>query len=79
MTDGPINLNRARKTRARRAAKAQADANAVAFGRTKFERAADALRESVATKRLDAHKRTSDADAVTPGADDTGAKDPKPS
>lgn len=79
MTDGPINLNRARKTRARRAVKAQADANAVAFGRTKSERAADTLRESAATKRLDANKRASDADAATPGADDTGAKDAKPS
>ena len=41
MAGKPINLNKARKARARAAAKARADENAVKFGRTKAERAAE--------------------------------------
>ena len=48
-----VNLNRARKTRDRAAEKAQADANAVRFGRTKAERLLDAARNDLAQKRLD--------------------------
>ena len=37
----PINLNKARKAKARTEKRAKADANAVAFGRSKAEKAAD--------------------------------------
>lgn len=57
MADAPINLNRARKLRARVKKARQADENAIKFGRTKAERArADAQRE-VQRNRLDAHRR----------------------
>ncbi|REC58516.1 DUF4169 family protein [Rhodosalinus sediminis] len=39
MADQPVNLNRARKARARIQAKRAADANAVRFGRSKAETA----------------------------------------
>ncbi|WP_372894065.1 DUF4169 family protein [Rhodosalinus sp.] len=39
MADQPINLNRYRKAKARTEAKRQADENAVAFGRTRAEKA----------------------------------------
>ena len=38
MTDAPINLNKARKTRARAARKAEADRNAVIHGMPKADR-----------------------------------------
>lgn len=53
MSDGPINLNKARKARARVAKRAQADANAVAFGRTKAEKAADRGEASRMARDLD--------------------------
>ena len=53
----PVNLNKARKARARDAAKKRADQNAVAFGRTKAEKdAGKALADQAAT-RLDQHRR----------------------
>lgn len=55
MSDTPINLNRARKTRARDAAKRQADENAIKHGRTKAARELDAARQALAEKRLDGH------------------------
>ncbi len=45
MSGTPINLNRARKDRARKAARKTADENAVRFGRTKEERAAEKTRQ----------------------------------
>lgn len=51
----PINLNRARKTRARDEALRQADANAAKHGRTKAERDLEAARKAKADKRLDDH------------------------
>lgn len=48
----PINLNQARKTRARADAKAKADQNAVRFGRTKAERLLDAAKVQQANDRL---------------------------
>ncbi len=39
-----VSLNKARKANARAGAKAQADANAVKFGRTKGEKMGDAMR-----------------------------------
>ena len=60
MADKPINLNKARKARARADAKARADENAVKFGRTKGERQADALRAAKAAARHDGNKRGDD-------------------
>ena len=56
MTDGPVNLNRYRKEKAKADAKSRADANAVKFGRTKAERLLDAAREEKARAMLDRHK-----------------------
>ena len=57
MTDNaPINLNKARKARDRAADKAQADANAVKFGRSKAERLLDAARADKAKTALDQAK-----------------------
>lgn len=53
MAQGPINLNKARKARARAAKKAQADANAAAFGRTKSEKKANQAEASRMTRDLD--------------------------
>ncbi|WP_448662567.1 DUF4169 family protein [Sphingomonas sp. CJ20] len=52
-----INLNKARKARAKAAAGATADANRIAFGRTKAERAADDAARARAEKLLDDSKR----------------------
>lgn len=57
MADAPINLNRARKARARLKKARQADENAVKFGRTKAERAQDDAQRSLLRNRLDAHRR----------------------
>ncbi|QUJ77709.1 DUF4169 family protein [Sulfitobacter albidus] len=54
---GPINLNKVRKDRARRDRRAQADENAVKFGRTKAERTRDAAEQTRKTTQLDQHKR----------------------
>ena len=48
----PINLNQVRKAKAREDRKAQADANALKFGRTKAQRLLDAAREEQASQRL---------------------------
>ena len=53
----PINLNQARKARARADAKAKADENAIRFGRTKAEKAQDAANTKRDVTRLDQHKR----------------------
>lgn len=53
----PINLNKARKARAKADAKAQAATNRVAFGRTKAEKALEAARKDKAAKTLDAARR----------------------
>lgn len=52
-----INLNKARKARAKAAASAQADANRARFGRTRAERAAEDAERARAEKQLDATKR----------------------
>ncbi len=52
-----INLNRARKARARDAARAEADANRAKFGRTKAEKAAEAHARDRARALLDGAKR----------------------
>lgn len=52
-----VNLNKARKARARDAARKHADANAVKFGRTKAEKAQDRADADKASRDLDGHKR----------------------
>ncbi|GAB5445946.1 DUF4169 family protein [Gymnodinialimonas sp.] len=57
MSEKPINLNRARKERARKDARRQADENAAKHGRTKADRLSEAARQALADKRLDGHQR----------------------
>jgi hypothetical protein len=52
-----INLNQARKQRARIEKGARADANRVRFGRTKAEKAADGAERSKTDRLLDDSKR----------------------
>lgn len=51
-----VNLNKARKAKTKSAEKAQADENAVRFGRTKAERVLDAANIALSRNRLDQHK-----------------------
>lgn len=51
-----VNLRQAKKSRARAKARAEGDANAAKFGRTKGERDLDAARAEKARAHLDAHK-----------------------
>jgi hypothetical protein len=53
----PINLNKARKARARAADKAEAAENRVRFGRTKPEKAVSKLEAERATRAHEAKKR----------------------
>ena len=53
----PINLNKARKARARAADKAQATENRVRFGRTKAETAVSKLEAERARRAHDGGKR----------------------
>ena len=55
--NGIVNLNRARKEKARAERKARADANAAKFGRTKTEKALDRAKTEKARADLDAHRR----------------------
>jgi len=52
-----INLNRARKAKARVDKSAQADANRARFGRTKAQKQADAAETAKVTRLLDESKR----------------------
>ena len=52
-----INLNKARKVKARAEKRARAAENVAKHGRTKAERQAEAAREDQRVKRIDAHKR----------------------
>jgi hypothetical protein len=52
-----LSLSKARKARAKAAKEASAAENRVKFGRTKGEKAKDALDSSIARKLVDAHKR----------------------
>jgi hypothetical protein len=58
-----INLNRVRKDRERRNARARADANAASFGLSKAERALAAACREDADSKLDAHRRDRPEDA----------------
>ena len=53
----PINLNKARKARARSEAAAQAARNRVTHGLTKAQKAAAEAERRKAAERLEAHKR----------------------
>ncbi|MDQ2089007.1 DUF4169 family protein [Marimonas arenosa] len=52
-----VNLNRARKQKARLQKKAQADENAVKFGRNKAQKSLDKARAEKASRDLDGKKR----------------------
>jgi hypothetical protein len=52
-----VNLRTKRKEAARKAARAQADANAAKFGQTRAERDLAQSRAEKAARDLDAHKR----------------------
>ncbi len=53
----PINLNKARKARARADRKLNADRNAVSFGRSKSEKALDKAKKDKMDSNLDGHRR----------------------
>lgn len=57
MADRPINLNKARKARARAAAKQTASENRASHGRTKSQKRADKLTAERDVGRLDGVKR----------------------
>ncbi|WP_147124692.1 DUF4169 family protein [Shimia ponticola] len=56
MSGTPINLNKARKAKARAAKSARASENAVKFGRTKAEKAADKASVTRLKAHVDQHK-----------------------
>ena len=56
----PINLNKARKARAKAADKAAAAQNRVAFGRTKTQKTAEKAETDKARRELDAKRRLHD-------------------
>lgn len=64
-----LNLNRARKRKAREAARAKADANAVKFGRSKAEREAQKAQDALDQAKLDGALRVDETteDDVDPG------------
>ena len=53
----PVNLNHARKARAKAEREAAAKQNRVAFGRTKAEKSAAKAKAALSAKSLDGHKR----------------------
>lgn len=57
MSDQPINLNKARKAKAKARKEQQAVENRAKFGRTKAERQAEAARLEKLRKEIDAAKR----------------------
>lgn len=58
----PVSLNQFRKAKARVEGKARADANAVRFGRSKAQKAADKAAQDKARRQIDRHKRDGQAD-----------------
>lgn len=64
-----INLNKARKARARADAERQAAENRVKFGRTKAQRQLDAAAAADATAKLDALRREPNPSASPPSGD----------
>ena len=57
-----VNLKGVRKSKARAAAEAKAQANRVAFGRTKAEKKTTQAEREAADRKLDGHKRDDDDD-----------------
>lgn len=57
MSDTPIILNKARKTKTKADARRQADENAVKFGRSKAAKAKDAAVTVLSDRQLDGAKR----------------------
>jgi hypothetical protein len=55
-----VNLNKARKAKAKLQAREQAAANRVQFGRTKSEKSLTEAEKRLADRRLDDHRRDSD-------------------
>jgi len=55
-----INLRQARKNKARAEKEARADANRIAFGRTKAEKKLTKAERDLEESRLDAHRRDND-------------------
>ncbi|WP_333816027.1 DUF4169 family protein [Tabrizicola sp.] len=55
-----VNLRQAKKQAARKAARAEADANAAKHGRTKAERDLEKARVEKAIRQLDGHLRDTD-------------------
>jgi hypothetical protein len=55
-----INLRQARKQKARAEKEARADANRIAFGRTRAEKNLTKAEQDLAKSRLDSHKRDHD-------------------
>lgn len=51
-----VNLRRARKDRARADADRKADANRIAFGRTKSEKSLTQAERDIAERRIDGHR-----------------------
>lgn len=62
--DNVINLNQFRKKKARTEKRAQADENAVKFGRTKAEKRLEEAQKTKAKSELDAHKRDETPDEL---------------
>ncbi|MGX0879168.1 hypothetical protein ACSSV4_003877 [Roseovarius sp. MBR-154] len=60
MSDRPVNLNRARKQKARAADKARADENSARFGRTKAQKTLEETQAEKARRILDLHRREDD-------------------
>ncbi|MFK7876675.1 MAG: DUF4169 family protein [Paracoccaceae bacterium] len=52
-----VNLNKARKAKARADKRAQADQNSIRFGRSKSQKSADEKRAETAARHIDGHKR----------------------
>jgi len=53
----PVNLNKVRKAKKKAAAKVEADANAIRFGRSKADKAQDEAQKRQDAARLDRHLR----------------------
>ncbi|KJS44313.1 DUF4169 family protein [Roseovarius sp. BRH_c41] len=60
MSEGPVNLNRVRKQKARAADKARAEENAARFGRTKAQKAIEQAQADKARVALDDHRLDKD-------------------
>lgn len=60
MSEGPVNLNRVRKQKARAKDKARADENAARFGRTKMQKSLEKAQADKARATLEQHRRDED-------------------